>query len=351
MDAHYTPAVIAASLLEGVRHLSPKVIADLAAGDGQLLLEAERLWPDATFVATDIDYTAVRRLRKCRPNWQVGRCDLRSKRSRASCRPLQVTHGSISLLLLNPPFTCRGGTRYSVPTDSGPLEASTAMSFLLHATIPLSNQAHIVCILPFGCLTNIKDEPAWRYLRSKYTTNVLACFQRGTFPESTARTALVLFSPMPPNSCPQQPSSTDRPPDCVLRVRVARGACQVHRLPPATDGPPLAHYTDLHDGLVKLSGRRGAGPHKRVVGPAVLIPRVGRLTADKVGLLAPGLEVMLSDCVIALTPRPPHEPHLLRRLLLARLPTLKSYYGGTGAPFISLTSLKAALNEMNIDVE
>ena len=78
MDIHYTPSALATSLVQATSEVRPKLVADLAAGNGNLLLAAEQVWPNARFVATDIDPRAVRRLGRLRPSWTVGRCDLRS---------------------------------------------------------------------------------------------------------------------------------------------------------------------------------------------------------------------------------------------------------------------------------
>ena len=121
MDIHYTPSALATSLVQATSEVRPKLVADLAAGNGNLLLAAEQVWPNARFVATDIDPRAVRRLGRLRPSWTVGRCDLRSVPSRRSCLALKNMRKSACLLLLNPPFSCRGGTRFPVPTSSGPI--------------------------------------------------------------------------------------------------------------------------------------------------------------------------------------------------------------------------------------
>ncbi len=166
-DVHYTPPAVAQALVHAARDLQPKLIADLAAGNGDLLLQAERLWPAATYVATDIDHRATRRLARLRSSWTVGRCDLRNPRSRSSSRILARIQRAASLLLLNPPFSCRGGTRFLVQTPNGPLYASTAMSFLLLATAYLAPNGNIVSVLPLGCLHNSKDAAARHYLQSQ----------------------------------------------------------------------------------------------------------------------------------------------------------------------------------------
>ena len=349
-DTHYTPPPVAKALVDAARDLNPSLIADLAAGHGDLLIRAETRWPNATFAATDIDASAVRHLSRLRPTWAIGRCDLRKQRSRSSSPVLTKLRRSARLLLLNPPFTCRGGTRFRVDTPAGPIHASTALSFLLLATPYLAPDGHIVSILPLGCLHNTKDAPAWQHLHSRYHVTLLATYAMGTFPRSNASTALVRLSPPAPQ--PTRPTSPVSIPRATpqLPVTIIRGSCPIHRPTSTTNELPLVHYTDIRDGAVILNGRRGFGDFRRVTGPAVLLPRVGRLTAGKISFLDSSQSVMLSDCVIAIKPTQPHHTSPLRTLLLNNIATLRTYYIGTGAPFITILRLKTVLHSLGVDV-
>ena len=350
VDAHYTPTAFAKSIVSAAAGLEPKVVADLAAGRGDLLLEAEQHWPSATFIATDIDCESITYLSALRPYWIVGRCDLRNPRSRSACRALRNVKHSINLLLLNPPFSCRGGTKFSVTTSVGPLTASTAMSFLLLATEYVAKNATIVVILPLGCLTNIKDIQAWNYLKANYDVHHLGNGARGTFPRSAASTAIVRLSPRG-----TVPIIRDNPVWSIsskeqIEVIVTRGSCQQHRAVHSDSSPILVHYTDLRNGFVELNGRRGFGVHKCVRGPSLIIPRVGRITPGKVAILDHKERVMLSDCVIAITPREPEYLHHLRDRIVDNFGQLQANYVGTGAPFVTLRRLHATLHAMGVHV-
>lgn len=352
MDVHYTPSTVAKALVRVMRDLQPALIADLAAGNGDLLIEAERMWPTASFVATDIDRCAIRRLARRRPSWSVGRCDLRSPRSRTSCRALKNNRRSAGLMLLNPPFSCRGGTSFRVQTADGPLRASTAMSFLLLSTPYVADDGHIAAVLPLGCMYNAKDVQAWKHLESRYRVRILENYPIGTFPNSSASTVLVHLSPRPggTTSSPIARQTTTNP-MCGLRVGIIRGSCPVHRPRPDERKLILVHYTDIRNGLVELNGRRGFGSFRCVNGPAVLIPRVGRITAGKIAILYAGHSVMLSDCVIALTPGSPENACILRKKIVENMSQLSAHYIGTGAPFITIDRLKAALEAMGVHVD
>lgn len=352
MDAHYTPPAVARALVGSVLDLQPKVVADLAAGEGNLLLEAEQAWPHAKIVATDIDSTAICRLARLRPSWTVGRCDLRNPLSRARCAALRKATGRVSLLLLNPPFTCRGGSRFRIETPSGPLYTSAAMSFLLLAINYLADQGEVVAILPSGCIHNIKDAQAWRYIQARYNAHVIGQRDKTTFPGSSASTTLVRLSPL--SACKQfviRATSNSHLPEQDLRVLVIRGCCPMHKTSKQRSGPILVHYTDLRRARVHLNGHRGSGPYRCVEGPAILIPRVGRITEDKVSLLETVEPVMISDCVIALKPASLKQANAIRQRLVDHFAHFSSHYVGTGAPFITLERLRAALNSIGIGLD
>ena len=351
VDAHYTPTALAKSIVSAAADLEPNVVADLAAGRGDLLLEAEQKWPSATFVATDIDRASISHLSTIRPSWIVGRCDLRKPRSRSACFRLRKVKNSIDLLLLNPPFTCRGGTKYPVRTQVGQLNASTAMSFLLLATHYVADSGTIVVILPLGCLTNIKDVHAWNYLSEKYDIDHLGNGARGTFPRSAASTAIVRLSPRTTVSIirnePVQASRWEK----IIEVTVTRGSCQLHRITHNSTNPVLVHYTDIRNGIVELNGRRGIGVHKCISGPSLVVPRVGRITPEKIGILNHPEDVMLSDCVIAIKPKKSKHLYPLRDRIVDNFDQLRTSYVGTGAPFVTLDRLCATLSAMGVYVE
>ena len=350
MDTHYTPSAIAKSLVAAVSHLKPRLIADLAAGKGHLLFEAEHFWPSATILATDIDHNAIVHLANIRPSWKIGRCDLRNARSRSSCQALRNTLASVCLLLLNPPFSCRGGTRYSVHTSQGHISASAGLSFLILATHYLAKDGNIVSILPYGCFTSARDAEAWDYLKTRFLIEIVEIHPSGAFPGSAARTALVRLSPIRSFPILLDQHSGSQHPGPILPVTVARGGCQIHRLIPNSSRPPLVHYTDIRNGKVVPNGRRGSGPHKCIQGPAVFIPRVGRITTDKVAVMDNITSVMLSDCVIAIKPNNSSQLYTLRDRMIENFVYLREQYIGTGAPFITINRLCAALDFMGVQV-
>lgn len=86
-------------------------------------------------------------------------------------------------------------------------------------------------------------------------------------------------------------------------------------------------------------------------GPAVLIPRVGRLSEGKVALFNAHKKVVISDCVIAIKTETFQLAVRLRRLLIANFEPFSRHWVGTGAPFITLARLREALLELGVEID
>jgi hypothetical protein len=353
LDHHYTPVELARIAIKHVRMRHPKIIADVAAGEGSLLLEAARRWPSARIVATDIDRgTVTRLLRARRHRWKVGRCDFLAPDSRSASGALRNVQGRVNLLLLNPPFSCRGGSYRIVDLVDGPLRASMAMAFVLVGLEYLSGKGQAVVILPAGSLYNKKDEAAWTYVRRRFAVQELAHWDKNAFPGCAASSVLVKLTPHGSADRSVFPSRRRLRGKRARKPRVSavivRGTCPIHEIPKNATGPTLVHYTDLRDAGVVLNGHRGNGTHRCVAGPAVLIPRVGRITPEKVAVFTSTRRVMISDCVIGLKTQSAKTARRLRKLLVDNFRVLAKEYLGTGAPHITLERLRDAMSRVGV---
>jgi hypothetical protein len=345
-DAHYTPPELATTLVKAVRQLRPTVIADLAAGEGQLLAEAEKVWPDATVLAADIDPAAVRQLARRHDQWVVRRCDIRDGRARD--RQLRKYKGRVSLLLLNPPFSCRGGTTYEAGIGARVVPASAALSFLLVASTFLSRTGSIAALMPTGSLHSRKDALGWATLRRRFNIATVETFPRGAFPGTAASVSLVVLRPGTNRPETKKRRTTALGASRQLSVRIVRGCCPMYPARTEPEAPVLVHSTDLKANSVHLNGRRGHGAFRCVEGAAVLVPRVGQITPGKVAFLNATTPVMISDCVIALEADSVRIAKAVQKRLQGNFETLEREYVGTGAPFITLSRLQRALDGLDI---
>lgn len=354
MDTHYTPAELATQLVGSVQLRSPQVIADFTAGEGSLLDAASARWPSARLVATDIDSYAVSQLRERGERWAVGQCDFLSSRSRAACRVLRGLAGTADLVLLNPPFSVRGARRVTVCHANHPLQCSPAMAFVLNAISFLRPGGEARLILPAGTLVSIRDQDAWKAIGEQYSVGVIGHAGRGSFPSCASSGVLVAIRPPERNAEPipnLYGADLSSKPGCRINVQMTRGGFQMHRVRDDNDGPVLVHSSELQDGRVILNGRRGQGRTPTVCSPAVLLPRVGRLTPQKIAVFEGMTRVMLSDCVLAVVPDDIKRASELRSLMIESFDRLETMYVGTGAPHITLCRLASFLSAIGVGVE
>lgn len=349
MDEYYTPTDLAIALVELVATKRPKVIADFAAGGGELLLQAEKHWPSSEIIATDISAKTVNRLKRRFDHWIVGKCDFMSQKSRFSCKPIRQSERNISIAILNPPFTCRGGTVWTIRIGKKEIHCSLAAGFLLNALPYISIGGDIVAIVPLGSLTSEKDRIAWRVIRELASVTVSQVNDGKVFPRSSAKTAIVHISNIQHAEVrdeePEVEKSSNTGSKQRVRIVLSRGTVQMsdYRKSNSKHALPLVHTTDLNLGRVSINGRRISEYTRAVNGPAVLLSRVGKPIKEKTALYRSGDPIVLSDCVVGLKARSGKEALIIKETLDKNWSTFEKHYVGTCARYITMLSIKKIL--------
>ena len=318
------------------------VVADFAAGAGELLLAAAAVWPTATLVATDIDSQAVRKLREKSKAWRTGVCDFLNPRSRQGSPLLRSLVGHTNLVLLNPPFSCRGGKRVSATIGNVTWKCSVGLAFVVNSIDYLAEGGELIAVLPAGSLTSEKDAATWNLLRKMGDTEVLKTNGLRTFPRAAVRTAIVRFRKLR-SRVEVEPPLVLNTRDALCQgehplVRIVRGTTQVNEIQRSQEcGGSIAfvHSTHLQNftvsGHYEIRGRLG----RCAVGPMVLLPRVGQPKQSKVAQYLDGDVLVLSDCVIALMCHSPESAELLWKDLQVNWSLLEQEYVGSGARYIT----------------
>ena len=318
------------------------VVADFAAGAGELLLAAASVWPTATMVATDIDSRAVRNLREISDSWRTGVCDFLNPRSRQSSSLLRSVIGHTNLVLLNPPFSCRGGTRVSATSGGVTSKCSVGLAFVVNSIGYLVDGGELIAVLPEGSLTSEKDATTWNLLRRMGDTEVLKTNGLRTFARAVVRTAVVRFQkrrsriknePSPDLNTRSAACQELHPP-----VHIVRGTTRVSEIqhsPGHTDSIAFIHSTHLRDFTISSHFGIRSCLGRCAVGPMVLLPRVGQPKRSKVARYLDSNVFMLSDCVIALTCHSSEGAELLWKDLQANWSLLEQEYVGSGARYIT----------------
>ena len=112
----------------------------------------------------------------------------------------------------------------------------------------------------------------------------------------------------------------------------------------SVDGYPLVHTSNLSKNLVSLRGCRTVDYKHIMHGPAVLVPRVGLVTPEKIAFLPEGVSVVLSDCVLGIKCKMNTNASLLNQAILDDWEIFRSAYGGTGAPYTTLERIREVLS-------
>ncbi|WP_371417123.1 methyltransferase [Granulicella sp. S156] len=353
LDAIYTPAPLAASIVRKQRRL-PSIVADFACGHGELLKAAASKWNHSKIVGVDVSRSAVACARRNLPAAEIGCCDFLSARSRRRCATLHAVWGQVDLILLNPPFSCRGGTRLAVDTDLFRTSCSVAMSFVLHAFEYLSKTGEIVAILPAGCLSADKDREAWELLRLQSTVKVLSDHDHRTFDSCSPRTFVVRIKRGRAEKTHQVKTgvgeSAGRYFLAKVSVIIRRGTIQMHSS--KTGNTPLVHSTELLLKRVDLSRRTAFAGSSSAKSPFVAICRVGSPRQEKVALhRRAGSVIAISDCVIALECVTAADALWLHTQMLDRWEAFEALYQGTGAKYTTVRRVADFLAALGCEVE
>lgn len=342
IDQIYTPPELA-SILVGClpKPFQPEVIADFAAGEGSLLSAGGNLWPHARTLANDVSPATVRWLKGAHPEWVVANANFLNERSVRSSS-LNAWVGRVDLVLLNPPFSQRSRTPLAVTYRNDPFGVSLAMAFVVKSLEFVHRDGYVLAVLPDGCLVSKCDEKMWHRLRRDFHVEVLRDNANSTFNGVRARTSIVRICRL--RQAVQNSALHGGTLEVAAPYDLKRGQVQMHSLRPSRSqkAVPLVHTSHLVQGQVAQSGPRVVVKHV-VRGPAILIPRVGRVTPDKVCVLEAGQNVALSDCVISIEGLSIDQVRGLRRDILSNWATLAEAYRGTGAPHITLARAAAAL--------
>lgn len=339
VDAFDTPPDLAEVVVEVIEG-QPASVADFAAGTGNLLAAAEAAFGSAIF-ASDVDANVVRDLKR-REGWTVSKTDFLRSESRQSA--LVLNHAPFDCIVLNPPFSQRGGgSTYTVDIAGESVRASKAMAFTLQSVAYLVAGGEIAVVLPTGCSVNQRDRPAVSVLEQLCDLRVVDQWPRGTFAGCAADMVLMHGR----RNSDDTRLTSKKAAAAGYPGWLVRGTVAVHSAKDDRRGLPFVHTTDLQNGLYH-NCRRVTSELSVVSGPFVTIPRVGKPNVEKVAVVAAGDHV-LSDCVFAIRCSSGRQANAVAHMLRDRWPVVESQYAGTCARHVTKEGLMGALRIMQID--
>lgn len=338
-DAYYTPAGLASRLLSFVIG-NPQSAIDFCVGDGGLLTAATERFPDIDCYGLDISDEVVDGLRQRQAQWNLGCCDFKDREALAIIPFLQGRR--FDLIVLNPPFTCRGSSINKAFIGETEYHVSTAMSFLVGALPYLSETGAIYAILPITCVYSEKDQKCWQYLEENYHACVLTEVHKAYFKGKCTPNIVLVYlgrQPYPEEDARLDFSVGDFGFSLKGIKRGRLGVYEMKKVEAGNDRLPFIHTTNMRGGELVDVGYTRKGIKESVKGYGLLIPRVCNPNIEKLVVLDRE-ECILSDCVVLLQTRSRQQAERLRQYLIDHWTEFTKNYVGTGARYVTMERLR-----------
>ena len=248
---------------------------------------------------------------------------------------LKFFEKKIDLILLNPPFSQRGVKPILWEELDYKITSGLALNFIYRSLAFLKPSGFLVAVVPNGCLTSERDKMALDYLKKNYIFQVIAQNKEACFDKVKVKTSIILIE----NNRPHKELLDNSCKILNLKSKVFRGKFQMHTLKEKLDktGFPLIHTTSLKNHQIELlNAPIVTSPNSLIKGPAVIFPRVGNFNQDKVCILAPESEVVISDCLFSIECKSEKEAQILKEIVHLNWKSFKENYSGTGAVYTTL---------------
>lgn len=343
-DAFYTPDALANEVLAAAT-TTPRVVMDPAVGDGSLLRAAAATWPDVRILGLDLDRGQLARTRKSHPDWTLGQVDMFSERSRAASAVWRSASTSVDLMLLNPPFSYRGGQSRRVNYEGSSYSLTPASTFIAQALTRLAPGGELLALLPSGILSLERDADFWSDVSVSRTIETVTEFSSTAFSGTRTRSVLVAVRP---RAGAASAVVLDLPLRAHSCVELVRGRVPVHTLDhieASAKSAPFLHTRDLEGLKKRVATTARASASLATPGPFLTLPRVGRVRSEHIKLVQSPRAVVLSDCVFALRAEDATGLVRLQSTLLESLADLQREYVGGCAPYLTIRRLQHFLGQ------
>lgn len=343
IDSYYTSPYLASKLINYIKQFSFDNVVDFCIGDGELIRSALSIWPNIKCFGTDISEKSLRVVKRKHPNWQLGKCDLLKEVSRNRCKIMKKKKKGFDLVLLNPPFSCKGGTVHDVNLANKTFKVSTAMKFLSESIKFLTENGCLLAIMPISICYSQKDRKLWNYLKEKYNLSILE-IPNGNFFKNCNPS--IVFISINIDRLPNK-NSVKNVSLGFSKYTIFRGKISVYEANYKSNGIPFIHSTNLLKNKLENVSKRVVSKTSVINGPAVLIPRVGKPNPQKICFISNNSSYALSDCVIAIQLKSKSKTKKMYEKIINNWENFKELYKGTGANFITIERLDHFLGNSN----
>lgn len=335
-DLHYTPTLLAEHLISFIEKKNISNIADFCVGEGELLLAAKRKWPEATLCGCDISDKTIISMKRVHPCWMLSKCNFLNPKSR---NKTIILKNKYDLVLLNPPFTCKGSTIEKVFFEGQEFHMSTSMAFFVESIQYLKNEGVMYAILPQSIAYSKKDEKIRLYLKEKYNFRILEERNNQEFEKCAPN--IILASINEKNVFPTS-NTAKRLNTKINGLYIQRGNISMNEIKEKdSHSVYLIHSTNIRDNKIVDLKYKVDPIRSRIEGPALLIHRVGQPNENKLCIINKGEVYALSDCIIGIKTLTLKDCHSLKMIILENWVVFSNMYKGTGAKYITIERLKS----------
>lgn len=350
-DQYFTSASLADELALAVTLRRVDVVADFAAGHGELLQALHARWPTASIIANDIDAACVANMANEHPEWRCSNVDFELANAASQEHGILRVGEKCCLVVLNPPYSGRGAKCYGVCVRGVQVRCSRAMMFVLKAIESVRRGGQVVAILPESCMFSVKDRRAREVLDRIAVIEVLRRGDKGEFPGCAARTCFVRITCSKPRSgmviAAPLVANAEHVGD---GLSVVRGNFPVYKSKITQNGVAFVHTTSLRNHRVQSMTIVEQRSGRTICGPAILLPRVGLPQSGKCCLYLSRRRIMLSDCVIGIQFDDRGVAVRCHKRILEFWQIVESAFKGTGAPYITIDTLCERLRRIGIGI-
>lgn len=336
-DSFYTSTSLAEILISHIDKKKINSVADFCVGGGELLRSAQAKWKNVEVFGTDISKEAITNLEETHPDWNVECCDFLNEESKSNCKLLKDK--LFELILLNPPFTCKGSTIHKVEFEGADYNVSAAMLFLLKSIKYLTPNGIILAILPISSAYSQKDLKIWNVLEKKYNLTILEerdkQYFKACYPPNIIIASLNDYSLM------KKVHLTNRIELNVKIETITRGQLSMNEIIEDPNSKSLLiHSTNLRNNKIGDAIIKVKNNYPLISGPGVVIHRVGNPKPTKVCTIKETEKYILSDCLVFIKTETHIDSKKLKKYILTNWSSFESLYKGTGAKYITLNKLK-----------
>lgn len=340
-DSFYTSTYLAEILVNYIDETEINNVVDFCVGGGELLRSAQSKWKDVEIYGTDISNNAIMLLQEKHPDWKVEYCDFIDENSRIGCKILEDKR--FDLILLNPPFTCKGSTIHKVKFDGVDYNVSTAMLFLLESIRYLTSNGIIYAILPISVAYSQKDSKIWTVLEQKYNLTILEERDKQYFKDCYPPNIIIVSL----NDFRFKKIKDFRKPIelCVKVEAIIRGQLSMNEIiEDSTSTKFLIHSTNLKNNQIVDVSFKVKTNNQLIYGPGVVIHRVGNPKPTKICTIKKTEKYVLSDCLIFIKTATLADANEVKKHIILNWNSFEKLYKGTGAKYITLKRLQHYFN-------